>query len=285
MRICIDTVHLNKALLRSRHPLKTIEQIIADMPGAKVFTILDAKCGFWQIPLDEASSKLTTFMSPFGRYRFLRMPYGISTSSEVFQRSMEQLFAGLPCEIVVDDILIWGRTHEEHDDRLRQVLNKIRAINMKLNPDKCKFRVNSVQYVGHLLTADGVKPDPEKTKAVCDMPTPQDKHALQKFLGMTNYLSKFIPQYSDITGPLRQLIHQDVEWCWHETHEEAFARLKQALTNPPVLQYFDTSIPVVLSADASQHGLGAVCLQRGRPVAFASRALTPTESRDAQIEK
>ncbi len=143
---------------------------------------------------------------------------------------------------------------------------------MKLNPEKCKFRVNSVQYVGHLPTADGVKPDPEKTKAVFDMPTPQDKHALQQFLGMTNYLSKFIPQYSDITGPLRQLIHQDVKWYWHETHEEAFERLKQALTN-------------ILSADASQHGLGAVCLQRGRPVAFASRALTPTESRYAQIEK
>ncbi len=140
---------------------------------------------------------------------------------------MKQLFAGLPCEIVVDDILIWGQTHEQHDDRLRQVLNKIRAINMKLNPDKCKFRVNSVQYVGHLPTADG----PEKTKAVFDMPTHQDKHALQQFLGMTNYLSKFILQYSDITGPLRQLIHQDVEWYWHETQEEAFERLKQALTN------------------------------------------------------
>ncbi len=213
MSIFIDPVHLNKALLRPRHPLKTIEQIIADIPGAKVFTILDAKCGFWQIPLDEASSKLTTFMSPFGRYMFLRMPYGISTGSEVFHRSMEQLFAGLPCEILVDDILILGRTHEEHDDRLQQVLNKICAINMKLNPDKCKFRFNSVQYFGHLLTADGVKPDPEKTKAVCDMPTPQDKHALQQFLGMTNYLSKLIPQYRHITGPLRQLIHQDVEWC------------------------------------------------------------------------
>ncbi len=126
------SVQLNEALLRPRHPQKTIEQIIADMPGAKVFTILDAKCGFWQIPLDEASSKWTTFMSPFGRYRFLRMPYGISTGSEVFQRSIEQLFAGLPCEIVVDDILIWGRTHEEHDDRLQQVLNKIGAINMQI---------------------------------------------------------------------------------------------------------------------------------------------------------
>ena len=285
VRLCIDPVHLNQALLRPRHPLKSIEQIIADMPGAKIFSILDAKCGFWQIPLDHASSKLTTFMSPHGRYRFLRMPYGICTGSEVFQNVMEQLFAGQPCEIVVDDILIWGRTLQEHDERLAQVMNRIRAINMKLNPEKCKFRVNSVQYVGHLLTADGVKPDPEKVKAVCEMEKPQDKQALQQFLGMTNYLSKFIPQYSDLTGPLRQLIHHDVEWHWHDAHDAAFSKLKQALTNPPVLQFFDTSKPVVISADASQHGLGAVCLQQGRPVAFASRALTPTESRYAQIEK
>lgn len=189
------------------------------------------------------------------------MPYGISTGSEVFQRSMEQLFAGQPCEIVVDDILIWGRKHEEHNERLRQILNKIHAINMKLNPDKCRFRVSSVQYVGHLLTADGVKPDPEKTKAVCDMPTPQDKQALQQFLGMTNYLSKLIPQYSDITGPLGQLLHLDSEWCWHETHDKAFTRRKQVLATPPVLQYFDSFIAVVISADASLHGLGAVCLQ------------------------
>lgn len=139
------------------------------MPGAKVFSILDAKCSFWQIPLDRASSKLTTFMSPHGRYRFLRMPYGICTGSEVFQNVMEQLFARQPREIVVDDILIWGRTVQEHDERLKQVMNRVRAINLKLNPEKCKFRVNSVHYVGHLLTADKVKPDPEKVKAVCKM--------------------------------------------------------------------------------------------------------------------
>ncbi len=163
------------------------------MPGAKVFSILDAKCGFWQIPLDEASSKLTTFMTPSGRYRFLRMPYGISTGSEVFQRTMEHLFDRQPFQIVLDDILVWGCTLQQHDERLKQVLHKIRASNMKLNPDKCKFRVTSVSYVGHLLTADGIKPDPDKTAAVRQMPKPEDKQALQRFLGMTNYLSKFIP--------------------------------------------------------------------------------------------
>ncbi len=285
VRICIDPVYLNKALLRPHHPLKTIEQVIADMPGAKVFSILDAKCGFWQISLDEASSKLTTFLTPSGRYRFLRMPYGISTGSEEFQRTMEHLFDGQPCQIMVDDILVWGRSIQEHDERLKQVLHKIRACNMKLNPDKCKFRVTSVSYVGHLLTADGIKPDPDKTTAVRQMPKPEDKQALQRFLGMTNYLSKFIPHYSDVTGPLRELLKQDAEWSWLELQDSAFQKLKDAVSSPPVLQYFDVTKPVVLSADASQHGLGAVCLQQGAPVAFASRALTPTESRYAQIEK
>ncbi|RXN39425.1 dynein heavy chain axonemal [Labeo rohita] len=285
IRLCIDPVHLNKALLRPHHPMKTIEQVVADMPGAKVFSILDAKCGFWQVPLSEESSRLTTFMTPVGRYAFLRMPYGISTGSEVFQRCMEQLFEGQPCAIVVDDILIWGSTTEEHDLRLRQVMDRIRTVNLKLNPDKCRFRVSEVSYVGHLLTDQGIKPDPTKTDAVSSMPTPADKHDVQRFLGMTNYLSKFIPGYSKITAPLRQLLLQDVEWSWQEHHMAAFTRLKELLTSPPILQYFDVHQPVVVSADASQHALGAVCLQDNKPVAFASRALTETESRYAQIEK
>uniref|UniRef100_A0A8C5WEL0 ribonuclease H n=1 Tax=Leptobrachium leishanense TaxID=445787 RepID=A0A8C5WEL0_9ANUR len=286
VRICIDPVHLNKALLRPHHPLKTVEQVIADMPQAKVFSILDAKCGFWQIPLDEESSTtLTTFMTPFGRCKFLWMPYGISTGSEVFQRCMEQLFAGQPCEIVVDDILIWGSSVEEHDKWLKCILDRARAINLQLNPTKCRFRVSEVPYVGHLLADKGVKPDPEKTKAIHQMPVPEDKPALQRFLGMTNYLSKFIYRYSEIMSPLHQLLLQDAEWCWTEQHAAAVNTIKAHLTSPPVLQYFDVHKPVILSADASQHGLGAVCLQDDRPVAFTSRALTETEARYAQIEK
>ncbi|KAJ8365224.1 hypothetical protein SKAU_G00140550 [Synaphobranchus kaupii] len=224
-------------------------------------------------------------MTPVGRYASLRMPYGITTGSEVFQRCMEQLFEGQPCAIVIDDILVWGRSREEHDLRLRQVMDRIRAVNLKLNPEKCRFRVTEVSYVGHLLTNQGVKPDPAKTAAIRLISPPEDKHSLQRFLGMTNYLAKFIPGYSEATAPLRKLLRQDVDWCWLEHHTAAFTKLKELIASPPVLQYFDVHQPVVLSADASQHGLGAVCLQNDRPVAFASRALTETESRYAQIEK
>lgn len=167
-----------------------------------------------------------------------KIPYGISTGSEVFQQSMEQLFDAQPCQIVVDDILVCGCTLQEHDEQLKQVLHKIRGCNMKLNPDKCKFRVTSVSYVGHLMTANGIK----------------------RFLGRTNYLSKFIPHYSEVTGPLRELLKQDVEWSWHELQDVAFQKLKDAVSSPPVLQYFDVTKPVVLSVDASQHGLGPLLL-------------------------
>ncbi len=213
IRLCIDPVNLNKALLRPRHLMKTVEEVIAHMPDAKMFSILDAKCGFWQVPLSKESSRLTTFMTPVGRYAFLRMPYGITTGSEVFQRCMEQLFEGQPCAIVIDDILVWGRSREEHDLRLRQVMDRIRAVNLKLNPEKCRFRVTEVSYVGHLLTDQGVKPDPAKTAAVPLISLPEDKHSLQRFLGMTNYLAKFIPDYSEATAPLCELLRQDVDWC------------------------------------------------------------------------
>lgn len=142
VRLCIDPVYRNKALLRPHRPMKTIEQVVSDMPGAKVFSINDAKCGFWQVPISDEILKLTIFMTPVGWYAFLRMPYGMSTGSEVFQRCMKQLFEGQPCSVVFDDILIWGSTTEEHDLRLRLVMNRIRAVNLKLNPDKCRCQVS-----------------------------------------------------------------------------------------------------------------------------------------------
>ena len=285
IRVCIDPHHLNKALLRPRHPLRTVEQVTADMPNAKVFSTLDVTSGFWTIPLDKQSSLKTTFATPFGRFRFLRMPFGITTGSEVYQQAMEHVFANYPCQIIIDDILVYGRDMKEHDQNLEIVLRRAEEVGLKLNTRKCKIRVSEVKYVGHVLSSSGLKPDPSKIEAINSMPQPHDKPALQRFLGTVNYLAKFIPNQSDLTSPLRELLHKDTAWKWMPHHQAAFEKLKNVLTCAPVLQYFDVKSPVVITCDASQHGLGAACLQNGRPIAYASRALTATECKYAQIEK
>ena len=188
IRICLDPRDLNLAVKREHFPMKTIEEIVADMPDAKVFSVLDATSGFWQIELDEESSKLCTFNTPFGRYRFKRLPFGIKSAPEVFQRYMTEMLEGIPgaepiAGAIVDDILIWGSSIDQHDARLRQVLNRAREFGLKLNSKKCQVRKDQVPYVGHLLTSDGLKPDPEKVRAVEAMQPPRNVKEFRTFLG------------------------------------------------------------------------------------------------------
>lgn len=285
IRICIDPKYLNEALKRPHYPMKTIEDVLSDIPEAKYFTVLDARTSFWQISLDEESSKLTTFATPYGRYKFNRLPYGVVLGSEVFQRSMDELFEKQPCKIIVDDILVWGRNLEEHDMKLRSVLQRSQEINLKLNPQKCRFRVTSVPYVGHILTDKGVEADPDKVKAIVELPVPENVKSLQRFLGMVNYLARFIPKHSELTAPLRDLLKKDTEFRWEANHNQAFQQVKTALSKIATLQYYDVTKSILITSDASQDGLGAACIQEGRPIHFASRALTDTEKHYAQIEK
>ncbi|XP_051984856.1 uncharacterized protein K02A2.6-like [Xyrauchen texanus] len=268
IRLCIDPRDLNKYLKCPHHPMRTVEEVAAQMPNSTVFSVLDAKSPFWQISLDHKSSLLTTFSTPFGRFRFLRMPFGINSASEVFQRAMEQIFAGYPCAVIVDDIIVGGNGEQEHDTNFKKVLDRAREVNMRLNPQKCKFRLSEVSYVGHIFTSKGLQPDPAKTKAITEMLPPDNVTALQRFLGMINYLGKFIPNLSEVSAPLRELTY-----------------LKHRISSPPTLKYYDVQKPITLTCDASQFGLGAACLQEDEPVAYASRTLTQTEVRYAQIEK
>ena len=285
IRICIDPRDLNKAIQRAHYPSRTIEEVVARIPNAKYFSVLDASSGFWQIPLDRASSLTTTFNTPHGRYRFLRMPFGIKSASEVFQKGMDHIFTGLPCEIIVDDLLVTGSTRAEHDENLIKVLDRAVENNVRLKIEKCKIGVTKVNYVGHTLSAEGLQADDEKIQAILEMPQPHDAQAVQRFLGMANYLAKFIPHLSEMSAPLRELIHKDSIWSWTDKHTTAFNEIKNTLSSPPVLGYYDAKKPVSLTCDASQSGLGAACIQNSKPVAYASRALTPTQTKYAQIEK
>ena len=285
IRICIDPKDLNKALLRPHHPMRTIEDVAARMPNAKVFSTLDAKSSFWQISLDKESSLKTTFSTPYGRYKFNRLPFGIKPASEVYQSGMEELFAGYPCAIVVDDLLVWGQTVKEHDANLRKVLERCKEVNMKLNISKCRFRLDKVSYVGHEFTSQGLLPDSSKVHAVKEMPSPTDQAGVQRFLGVINYLHKFISNMSEKTAPLRQLLHKDSAFVWEQPQEDAFKALKNDLCSAPMLKFFDPHKPVKLSVDSSKSGLGACLLQEEAPVAYASRSLSSSEQNYAQIEK
>lgn len=285
LRVCLDPHHLNKAVRRSHFQLPTLDDIASEMDGAKYFSKLDANKGFWMLKLDTESSKLCTFSTPFGRYRFQRMPFGINCAPEIFHNEMIKIFKAEGVTVYIDDILVTGRTKSEHDARLKEVMRKACENGVKFNKDKCIFGVNEVPYLGHIFNSKGVGVDKKRIDAITNMKVPSDRKELERFLGMVNYLSRFIPNYSEIAAPLRNLLKKDAEFIWISIHDKAYLDLKQKICQSPVLRYYSPNEEVTVSVDASAHGLGACLLQGGRPVAYAARTLTPAEGRWAQIEK
>ena len=256
LRICIDPQDLNKALRREHYQLPTQQEITSRLTDAKFISKLNANCGFWQMPLDEESSYLTTFNTPFGRYHFTVIPFGVVFAQEVFHKTVHKKFHDLPrCETDIDGILIWGRTLEEHDHNLERVLNRVTDINMTLSKDKCQFRQTKITYLGETLTAHGVKttgPDETKVEAIKNYPKPMNKHDVERLLGMVNFIAKFAPNISDVTAPLRELIKKNLAFHWLKTHEKAFRDLQHLLTDPATLHYCDVAGPVTPQVDASQ---------------------------------
>jgi len=289
IRLCIDPKPLNNALKRNHYPLPTIDDVLPMLADARVFTVLDAKNGFWHIQLDEPSSYLTTFGTPWGRYRWLRMPFGLSPAPEEFQRRIDIALEGLEgAKAIADDILVFGTgktdgiAERNHDDRLKAVLERCQLKGIKLNKQKIQFKQSQVQYI---ITAEGLQPDPSKIEAIVHMPTPTDREGMQRLLGMTNYVQRFAPSLAETTKPLRDLLKKDNAFFWDDQHNQSLQEVKKMLTQAPVLKYFDPSKQTTLQCDASKDGLGVCLLQEGHPVAYASRALTPTETQYAQIEK
>ena len=277
LRICLDPQDLNRAILREHYTLPTIEDVATRLHGAKVFTVLDVRKGFWHVELDEPSSILTTFNTPFGRYRWKRMPFGICSAPEVFQRRMHELIEGLKgVEVIADDFVVVGfgcsldKAVKDHDHNLESFLMRCAARGVKLNAEKLKLRMREVPFIGHVATDRGLCVDPAKVRAITDMPKPTDVAAIQRLLGMTQYLGKFLPHLSDITKPLRDLTQKDTEWAWDQPQQMAFDRLKKAVASTPVLRYYNLDEEVTLQCDASQFGLGATLLQNEQPVAYAS---------------
>ncbi|CAB4033003.1 retrotransposon-like family member retr-1 [Paramuricea clavata] len=281
---------LKDRLKKELDRMESMEEIISQMSGARFFSKLDASNGYWQIAVDDFTSDLLTFGTAFGRYKFKRMPYGIHSASEIFQLEISKIIAG--CDGAAnsqDDIIVWGETKEIHDQRLKKVLDKIRDSGLKLNHAKCIFGATELTFLGHIMSADGVKPDPRKIEAITKMPVPTSPAELQRFLGMVNYLGKFIPNLSDETAPLRALLKKGTEFLMQKPQIDAFEKLKRRISSVPVLQFYDPNLPTRIRTDSSSIGLGAMLEQRiddsWHPIAFASRTLEKSEQNYAQIER
>ena len=289
IRICVDLKPLNESVLREVHPLPKVDDTLAQLAGAKVFSKLDANSGFWQIPLAKESRLLTTFITPYGRYCFNKLPFGISSAPELFQKRMNNILRGLEGVLcLMDDILIFAKDMEHHK-RVTSVLIRIKEAGVTLNMDKCEFAKSKITFLGHLIDENGIQADPAKTSSILQMEPPTNVPELRRFLGMVNQLGKFSRNLAELTQPLRELLSKKQAWLWGPNQEQAFSSIKNELSQPTTLTLYNPEAQTKVSADASSYGLGAVLLQKSndlwKPVAFASRTMTETERRYAQIEK
>ena len=193
LRICLDPSSLNKCVMREHTYLPTVDEVLSQISDAKFFTKLDLKDGYWQIPLSYESSLLTTFNTHIGRFRYTRLPFGLNSANEIFQKQVSQVYERIEGVMVMyDDILVYGKSEAEHNERLEEALARTREYGIKLNKNKCKFQVKEVKYVGHIISSEGIKVDPDKVNDILQMPRPDDKKGVERLIGTLNFLARYI---------------------------------------------------------------------------------------------
>ena len=297
IRLCVDYRKLNAITRRDAFPLPRIDETLDAIGGASFFSTLDLASGYHQVAMHEDDQEKTAFTTPFGLWEFKRMPFGLSGAPATFQRLMQSSMNDLVLRILLvylDDVLVFSRDFKEHLKRLETVFTRLRQIGLKLNPEKCRFGARNVNYLGHVISEEGIATDPGKISAVNDWPTPKTTRELRSFLGLASYYRRFVSKFADIARPLHQVTAKanadhgyskkkpvSIASYWNRECQLAFNALKSALTTTPVLGYADFSLPFQLEVDASFSGLGAILSQEQpegrRVIAYASRSLRPNE--------
>ncbi|UYV76695.1 K02A2.6-like [Cordylochernes scorpioides] len=293
LRICGDfRCTANKAIELDKYPLPSIDEIFSKLSGNTVFSSLDLSRAYLQVRLSEEAKRVVNINTTKGLFAFKRLPYGVAVAPNKFQREMDNLFAdmsGVACYI--DDILVAGKDHRDHEQKLELVFKRLQEKGLRLNKDKCKFAVNAVEYLGFKIDKKkGLHPISSKIEAVVEAPEPTNVSQLRSFIGLLMYYSRFIRNIADILAPFYHLLKNNSKWNWTGEHRILFAKCKALLTNESVLAHYDATRELVLACDASSYGLGVVLSHRNdrkeeTPIAFASRTLTEAERRYSQLEK
>ena len=292
VRLCGDyKVTVNKVSRLDGYPIPKIEELHNKLAGGKTFTELDLSHAYEQMVLDDASKELVTINTHRGLYRYNRLPYGVSSAPGIFQRTMESLLSGIPyTSVLLDNILISGSTDEEHLQNLEEVMKRLSEPGLRLKKSKCQFMQPVLECLGYRIDETGIYPVEAKVKAVWEAPAPTNVTELKSYLGLINFYGKFLPNLSTELEPLYQLLRKNQRWKWNIEQIRAFERSKTLLQSETVLVHFDPKKKLIVSCDASPYGVGAVLAHEmpdgsERPIAFASRTLTPAEKKYSQLDK
>ncbi|KAJ9526254.1 hypothetical protein QJQ45_009726 [Haematococcus lacustris] len=285
LRLCVDYRALNQLTIKNRYPLPRIDDLLDQLAGARVFSKIDLKSGYHQIRVAEADIHKTAFRTRYGHYEYTVMPFGLCNAPATFQRLMNDIFRPHLDQFVLvylDDILIYSRSEAEHLEHLRTVLGLLRQHQLYANLSKCAFFLPSMDFLGHIISAAGIHPDPAKISAMVQWPVPRNLNDLRSFLGSANYYRRLIHHHAHLILPLTNLLKAETPWSWGPEQQEAFERVKAALASNPVVRPPDFSRPFTVKTDASLYAIGAVLSQRDDNgaeyvVAYESRKLQPAE--------
>ena len=292
IRICGDyKVALNSNLVVDQYPLPRPEDMFATLEGGVLYTKMDLSQAYFQLELEESSQELVTITTIQGLYRYTRLPFGVASAPAKFQQVMEDILRDIPgVKVYLDDILVTGKSPEEHWSRVEEVLRRLQAAGVRLQKEKCLFGVPELEFLGHVVGAEGIKTSPQKVAAILETKEPENVTELRSFLGLITYYGKFIPALSRIAYPLNQLLQKDQKWKWDQPEKDAWGQLKRLMASSRVLCHYSPERQLRLACDASAFGIAAVLSHifadgTERPIAYASRSLLPAEKNYARIDK